>query len=201
MKNQQEKLKLSQSLFTWQQFLLGLFLFWIVFTAWMKMWKIKTMHYNTANKVGHIGDTQKENQKEGVDYLNAIEWFYASLSNTDGSVEEIEDVMKGVIADGWTSNGEAETPLEFAESVKGYHWLIPDLEWRVVDTYIDDDRVVIRGNATWTPNGDFFGVSTNGTKTFDIMSIDIHTINDGKITQSYHVEEWLQAVGQVSAND
>jgi predicted ester cyclase len=35
-------------------------------------------------------------------------------------------------------------------------------------------------------------------KSFKIMSIDIHTIEDGKIKRSYHVEDWAGAMRQLS---
>jgi hypothetical protein len=31
------------------------------------------------------------------------------------------------------------------------------------------------------------------------MSIDIHTIRDGKLIEAYHVEDWMGAVRQLSA--
>ena len=33
---------------------------------------------------------------------------------------------------------------------------------------------------------------------FKIMTIDIHEVKDGKIVQSYHVEDWARAIRQVS---
>ncbi len=32
------------------------------------------------------------------------------------------------------------------------------------------------------------------------MSIDIHTVEDAGIVQSYHVEEWTQAIHQISGH-
>ena len=36
-------------------------------------------------------------------------------------------------------------------------------------------------------------------KSFKLMSIDVHTIEDGKLTRSYHLEDWMGAVRQLSA--
>jgi hypothetical protein len=35
--------------------------------------------------------------------------------------------------------------------------------------------------------------------TFKLMSIDVHTLEAGKLARSYHVEDWLGAVGQLAA--
>ena len=51
---------------------------------------------------------------------------------------------------------------------------------------------------TGTPAGDLFGVP-HGGKSFRIMAIDIQTIRDGKIARTYHLENWLSALGQLRA--
>ena len=56
---------------------------------------------------------------------------------------------------------------------------------------------VVRSRATGTPTGPLFGVDGNG-RSFDILTIDIHTIEHGKITRSYHVEDWAGALQQLS---
>ena len=58
------------------------------------------------------------------------------------------------------------------------------------------DRVIVRGRASGTPKGPLFGVDGKG-KSFTIMSIDIHTIKDGKIVKTYHVEDWAGALAQL----
>ena len=58
--------------------------------------------------------------------------------------------------------------------------------------------VIVRGEVTGTPAGDLFGVPHSG-KSFRIMAIDIQTIRDGKIARTYHLENWLSALGQLRA--
>jgi hypothetical protein len=43
------------------------------------------------------------------------------------------------------------------------------------------------------------GNPTNG-KSFKLMSIDVHTLQDGKISRTYHVEDWQGAFRQLSAS-
>lgn len=58
------------------------------------------------------------------------------------------------------------------------------------------NRVIVRGRASGTPQGPIFGVDGNG-KGFEIMSIDVHTIENGKIVMTYHVEDWAGALRQL----
>ena len=60
------------------------------------------------------------------------------------------------------------------------------------------DRVIVRGEVTGTPAGELFGVAYSG-KSFRMMAIDIQTIRDGKITKTYHMENWLSALNQLRA--
>ncbi|MFA8385661.1 MAG: ester cyclase [Pelagibaca sp.] len=78
--------------------------------------------------------------------------------------------------------------------------VVPDLTWvpqEIIET--DDNRFVVRGLATGTPVGPFFGVDPATGKSFEIMSIDIVTVEDGLITHVYHLEDWLGAVAQLTA--
>ena len=61
------------------------------------------------------------------------------------------------------------------------------MKWQIEEVLQDGNRYIVRGKATGTPVKPFFGVEPSG-KSFKIMSIDIHTIEDGKITH-LNVEE------------
>ena len=76
---------------------------------------------------------------------------------------------------------------------------IPDLKWQIKDVQVSGNQVTVRGEATGTPAGEFFGAPRTG-KSFKIMSIDVHTIEGGKMVRSYHIEDWIGAVRQLSAN-
>jgi len=79
--------------------------------------------------------------------------------------------------------------------------MIPDLNWDVKEMLVDGNRVTVRSIASGTPNspeGHFFGAPTDGSKKFEIMTIDVHTIENGKMVRSYHVEDWATAIQQVS---
>jgi len=80
--------------------------------------------------------------------------------------------------------------------------MVPDLKWEIVELYITPkNQIIVRGEATGTPVGDnFMGTPLEGGKSFTLMSIDIHELRDGKIAKTYHVEDWLNAIGQVAAS-
>src|SRR5213083_2503107 len=75
---------------------------------------------------------------------------------------------------------------------------IPDMKFDIKEVLVADDRVVVRGEVAGTPAGELFGVPHTG-KSFRVMAIDIQTIRDGKIARTYHLENWLSALGQLRA--
>jgi steroid delta-isomerase-like uncharacterized protein len=75
---------------------------------------------------------------------------------------------------------------------------IPDMKFDIKEMLVAGDRVIVRGEVTGTPSGDLFGVPHSG-KSFRMMAIDIQTIKDGRIAKTFHMENWLSAVGQLRA--
>src|ERR1700704_3715200 len=82
--------------------------------------------------------------------------------------------------------------------VSGFATSIPDLKFDIKEVLVAGDRVIVRGEVSGTPAGELFGVPHTG-KSFRIMAIDIQTIKDGKIAKTFHMENWLSAIGQLRA--
>ena len=82
--------------------------------------------------------------------------------------------------------------------VSNFATTIPDMTFEIREVLAAGDRVVVRGEVTGTPSGDLFGVPHSG-KSFRIMAVDIQTIRDGRIAKTYHMENWLSAIGQLRA--
>jgi ketosteroid isomerase-like protein len=94
-------------------------------------------------------------------------------------------------ADCWGREQSIKTIANFAKS-------IPDMKFDIKEVLVSGDRAIVRGEVSGTPSGDFFGVPYTG-KSFRILAIDIQTIKDGKIVQTWHLENWLIALGQLRA--
>ncbi len=129
-----------------------------------------------------------------------VQTFYNFLSNPAST--EAAGAFQDATAESWESigdySGTNKNREQFIGQVSGFFAkLIPDLNWEVKDMIQDANQVVVRSRATGTPNGPLFGVDGMG-KSFDILTIDIHTIEDGKIVHSYHVEDWAAALQQLS---
>lgn len=135
-----------------------------------------------------------------ADDLATVEAFYTEILSKP-SAADLNTTVETILAPDWKSAGDysgtEETRDQFAEQMAGFGQLVPDLHWNIEEIIEAGDRYVVRGRATGTPADTFFGVDPGG-RSFDIMSIDVHTVENGQIVQSYHIEDWAGALRQLS---
>ena len=77
---------------------------------------------------------------------------------------------------------------------------VPDLAWSITDIMVSGDRVIVRGEATGTPLGEFFGARPTGLG-FKTMALDVFTVRGDKLASAYHVENWVGAIQQIQRSD
>jgi predicted ester cyclase len=130
--------------------------------------------------------------------MATVQPFYDFLSNPGSKFHA--EAFRANVTKNWKSigdySGKAKTAPAFIGQLGFFAKLIPDLNWKIEEMIQAGNRVIVRGRATGTPKGPLSGVDGKG-KSFTIMSIDIHTIEGGKIAQSYHVEDWAGALRQL----
>jgi predicted ester cyclase len=129
----------------------------------------------------------------------AVAPFYKGLS-AEFTGESAGLIRQATAAD-WVScrgndvcNSREEVVAGVAQRLKS----VPDLKWEIKDVLVAGNQVTVRGEAIGTPAGEFMGAPHTG-KSFKVMSIDIHIIEGGKMARSYHIEDWIGAVRQLTA--
>jgi predicted ester cyclase len=140
-------------------------------------------------------------QSANADDKAVVQTFYDFLSNP--ASQDHAESLRASLADDWKSigdySGRSKSSDQFVGQIGGFSKLIPDLNWAVEEMIVAGNRVIVRGRATGTPQGPLFGVDGKG-KGFEIMSVDIHTVENDKIVMTYHVEDWAGALRQLKAN-
>lgn len=125
--------------------------------------------------------------------------FYEMLNQP--ATKDLKALSEQTLSPDWKSYS-SETDFKgrdaFVAQAGGFGKLIPDLRWEIKDVMVDGNRIIVRSEASGTPVGPLFGVPPSG-KSFKIMTIDIHTIKEGKAIAAYHVEDWAGALRQLSA--
>ncbi len=112
-----------------------------------------------------------------------------------------EAALSDILADNFVSKGSVESKTKDQLSGQlGFFWqLIPDLQWVPQEIVNEGNKYVVRSKATGTPKGNFMGLPTDGTKSFEIMTIDIHAVINGKVQEVYHLEDWGTAMKQLKS--
>ncbi len=136
-----------------------------------------------------------------ADDLATVQTFYDLLSNP--SSEEAAAALTAATADTWESignySGENDGREAFIGQMGFFAQLMPDISWEVQAMHQDGNFVTVRSRATATPSGPLFGVDGEG-RGFDMLTIDIHELEDGVIARTYHVEDWATALQQLAGN-
>lgn len=111
----------------------------------------------------------------------------------------VAEKMGQILADNFQSKGstEAKSKAQLIGQIQFFWKLIPDLKWEIQEMIAEGNQVVVRSLASGTPNGNFMGVQTDGTKSFKTMTIDIHTVENGQVVEVHHLEDWATAIKQV----
>ena len=130
-----------------------------------------------------------------------VEEFYTQLLS--GTTRpDLQARVEAVLSPSWQSlggyNRPAKTRDEFIAELQGIGQVAPNLTWKVEEILQSGNRFVVRGHASATPVLPFLDVAPSA-RGFEIMSIDIHTVENHKIVKSYHVEDWYGATQQLKA--
>lgn len=109
--------------------------------------------------------------------------------------------MERIFADDFVSVG---VPNKSKQSLIGqvqFFWkLIPNLKWEIQEVFVDGNKVIVRSLASGSPRGDFMGLTgLDGSKSFQVTTIDIHTVENGRIQVVNHLEDWTVAKAQLGS--
>ena len=124
--------------------------------------------------------------------------FYEECLTVNGRTDAAV-VMNRLLTDDFQSINAAESKgrAQLIGQVQFFWKLIPDLKWDIQEMFQDGNKVIVRSIATGSPKGEFMGLNLDGSRSFKIMTIDIHTVEDRRIKQVHHLEEWPTAIKQL----
>ena len=128
--------------------------------------------------------------------VDVVKAFYTEFLNPGGDLGEASEIL----AEGWVSRGDyvsqPKTEEAFIAQMGGFRSAVPDMAFTIQSVVESGDAYVVRSRATGTPVAPIFGFDTGG-RSFDILTIDIHTVENGRIVETWHVEDWSTAIEQL----
>ncbi|WP_158827392.1 ester cyclase [Mucilaginibacter lacusdianchii] len=132
--------------------------------------------------------TQKE-----IDTLHA---FYGVFSNRDYSVVDT------ILATNWQdiplAPGQKDGPEGYKELVQGFAQAFPDVSIKIHEIFGTHERVGVRAEISFTHSSKFMGIAPTQEKV-TIALHEFHHLKDGKVTKTWHLEDWLSMLIQTGA--
>src|SRR5262249_49754579 len=112
---------------------------------------------------------------------------------------DLAAIMNRLLADDFQSLGSADSKgkQKLTSQIQVFWQGVPDLKWEPQEMIQEGNTVVVRSIASGTPKGHFMGLDVDGSKSFQIMTIDIHTVEGNQIKQVHHLEDWDTAMKQL----
>ncbi len=125
-----------------------------------------------------------------------VKKFYIALDTKN------KDLLDEVLAEDWVdvplAPGQQLGRTGMKGAVDGYFNSFPDFNVMNQDVIAEGDKVVVRSTIRATQRGAFASVAPSN-KPFTIMAIDIHQVCNGRVVQTWHVEDWLSGLFQMGA--
>ncbi len=123
--------------------------------------------------------------------------FYVALG--ENKVQELD----GIIIKDWVSHdtnpGQEPGRDGFKAFIPLIHKKVSDLKWTVEEMIQEGNVIVVRSTFSGKHTGPLLGVEPTG-KSFTAKAIDVHHFNDeGMVTHTYHLEDWIAFLAQVGA--
>jgi predicted ester cyclase len=132
----------------------------------------------------------------GQDNAKLLEEFVAAFAA--GDEESLRRLVDADIVDHTPPPGAAPGIDGLLNAVAGYREGFPDLRISLDKVVADGDAIVGYGRITGTHTGSFFGIPSTG-RAVDFGYIDIYTVRDGRLCDSWHLEDIAGLTRQVSS--
>lgn len=127
--------------------------------------------------------------------LAAVETFYRAFSGQPNLLDQAvtHDWLDLPLASGQAPGREAMKPM-----IQGFNAAFPDAKVTIHEIIGGAGRVGVRAEITGTHSGEWFGVAPSG-RSFTLALHEFHHIENGRLTHTWHLEDWFGWLSQVGA--
>jgi predicted ester cyclase len=134
-----------------------------------------------------------------TDPLATVRQFYALLNGEENGLE----LWKNTVAETWRASPPfPETPTQiegYQQAAVVFRRGFPDLNFSAEEIIANQQGfVAVRSTVTGTHLGELMGVAATG-KSVTFIALDIHKIENGKIQETWHVEDFAFMMKQLKS--
>ncbi|GHO98040.1 hypothetical protein KSF_080880 [Reticulibacter mediterranei] len=125
-----------------------------------------------------------------------IEMFYRAFSDKN------PDLLNDAVAPDWKdiplAPGQGPGPDGFKPMLRTFIAAFPDIKITIKEMIGAPGHAGVRAEITGTHQGEWFGIAPTG-KMISVAIHELHHLQDGKITHTWHLEDWFGMLNQVGA--
>ena len=136
--------------------------------------------------VGSLTDTERK----------SIETLYRAFSDKN------PDLLDEAVTLDWKdiplAPGQGPGSDGFKPGIRAFITAFPDIKITIKEMIGASGHAGVRAEITGTHQGEWFGVAPTG-KTVSVAIHEFHHLQDGKITRTWHLEDWFGMLNQVGA--
>lgn len=119
--------------------------------------------------------------------LTAVQTLYRAFS------EQNPDLVDSVLAAEWEdipmAPGQSPGPAGIKPIIRMLAAALPDVSITIHDIVQEPGKVAVRAAISGTHSGELFGIAQTGKKV-SFRLHEFHTVNEGLITTTWHMEDW-----------
>ncbi|MFL5744778.1 MAG: zinc-binding dehydrogenase [Niastella sp.] len=152
----------------------------------------------TGKVVVSVNDHTKEDFIKALtqEEINTIYDFYGVFSKRD--YNEVDRILAPDWKDIPLAPGQLEGPTGFKELVRNFTTAFPDLIIKVHEVFGTHERAGVRAEMSFTHSSEFMGIAPTHKK-LTVAIHEFHYLKDGKLTTTWHLEDWLSMLLQTGA--
>ena len=125
-----------------------------------------------------------------------FEKFYSAFAEND------LDLLKAVVTPNWQdiplAPGQGPGPDGIAPLLGYFKAAFPDMKIVIHEIFGTGERVAVRAEIKGTHRAEFFGIAPTN-KDVSIALHEFHYVREGRITHTWHLEDWFGMLNQVDA--
>ena len=144
-----------------------------------------------------MSDTIRHELETGLSAADfaAIGTFYRAFSGRPDLLDEVlTPAWKDIpLAPGQAPGREGMKPL-----IRGFNAAFPDAKVTVHEIVGAPGRAAVRAEITGTHSGEWFGIAPTG-RSFTLALHEFHHLESGRLTHTWHLEDWFGWLNQMSA--
>ena len=127
---------------------------------------------------------------------NSIETLYGAFSDKN------PDLLNEAVTSDWQDiplpPGQGPGRDGFKPSIKAFIAAFPDIKITIKEMIGAAGHAGVRAEITGTHQGEWFGIAPTG-KAISVAIHEFHHLQDGKVTHTWHLEDWFGMLNQVGA--